>query len=145
MAWVSPTGHNDPLYKWTDDAYAWDNDIGTFAYNHISKIGYYLELTLTSAINCDKIQIYCADSPTDPLDCDIDVYYSDNWYNIHSGMISDNIWVEKTIGSTQSVDKARVKVNSLAGVDQVGLLYEFDFWEVEAPPPTYIPKVIMVT
>lgn len=131
MSWISPTGHNDPDSVWTDDAKAYDDDTGSFAWSY-SEISY-LELTLGSAISCDKVQIFASDYYVlhyDP-DIDIDVYYSDSWHNIFSGVISKQEWVEKSIGSVQSVSAARIKFNQ---VDVQHIIYEFDFGEIDVTP-----------
>jgi len=129
MAWVSPTGHNDPDSKWGSEANAYDEDTGTFAYQLFAG-SYYLELTLGSSISCDKVRIYAerytGESSYDP-DMDVDVYYSGSWHNIHSGTLTKNTWVEISIGSTQTVEKARVKSNDSSASRR---LKEFDFNEV---------------
>lgn len=129
MAWVSPTGHNDPSSKWTTEANAYDENTNTYA--NCGRSGYYLEL-IHDAINCDKIKIRCADWKTTiyDVDIDIDVYYSSNWHNIWSGVVTKITWIEKEIGSTESITAARTKCNSLGG-GHLFRLYEFDFNEVE--------------
>ncbi len=128
MAWVSPTGYNDPDSKWGNEANAYDEDTDTFAYDFPN--GYYLELTLGSAISCDKVRIFAeryTSSVSYDLDADVDVYYSGAWHNIHSGTITKNTWVELPIGSTQVVDKARIKTNTATASRRIK---EFEFNEV---------------
>ena len=128
MAWVSPTGHNDPDSKWFSEANAYDEDTETYAYD--LQNGYYLELTLGSAISCDKVRIFAeryTSSVSYDLDADVDVYYSGAWHNIHSGTITKNTWVELPIGSTQVVDKARIKTNDTTPSRRIK---EFEFNEV---------------
>jgi len=147
MGWVSPDGFLDPSSGWTTEENAYDDNEGTLANNVWSNWGDYLELTLSSSISCDKVQIYIADvSPSPPYnrfnpDIDIDVFWGGSYHNIFSGTVTKDTWVEKAIGSIETVDKAQVKSNT---VQYHTRLYEFDFWEVEVVPPTYIPKVIMV-
>jgi hypothetical protein len=123
MSWVSPTGHNDPDSKWYGETNAYDDDIETYASTLFDD--YYLELTLGSAISCNKVRVYWEVSSGD-ADVDIDVYYSSAWHNIHSGLINQLQWVEVPIGSTQTVEKARVKSN----IQKTNKLYEFDFNEL---------------
>ena len=130
MGWVSPTGHNDPGGKWTTEANAYDDDTDTHAWTFND--GYYLELTLGSAISCDKVRSWWAISTGD-ADVDIDVYYSGAWHNIHSGVISKGDWVESSLGSTQTVEKARVKLNAF----RTHYLKEFDFNEVSGGQTHY--------
>jgi len=132
-AWVSPTGHNDPSNSWGYESYAYDDNTDSRATAHVT--GDYLELT-HSAIYCDKVRIYATSFSKgkyyDPT-IDIDVYYSGAWHNIWSGYITKKTWVEKAIGSTQSVTAARVKCNLVPGLGGFGL-YEFDFNSLPSPP-----------
>ena len=128
MAWISPTGHNDPDGRWTSDEEAYDDDTGSYAYNSDANYDHYLELTIAELL-CDKVQIYARDTigvPSYNPDLDIDVYYSSAWHNIWSGVITKNTWVEKAIGSSQLVTKARIKSNTS---DKALRLFEFDFGE----------------
>jgi len=124
--WVSPTGHNDPSGNWAYETNAYDDDTDSRATTNDPE---YLELT-HSAIFCDKVRIYAAKYGKGILsdaNIDIDVYYGGAWHNIFSGYITKQTWVEKDIGSPQSVTKARVRCPTLVG-GIVGLrLYEFDF------------------
>jgi len=127
MGWVSPTGHNDPQNAWSNETNAYDENTGSFASGwHFSEAPY-LELTLTSPISCDKVQVYVGTFSNS--DVSIYVYYSDAWHSIFSGTIAKNQWVEKEIGSTQTVSKAKFQGN-LSGTSY--WLCEFDFNEVEA-------------
>lgn len=130
MAWVSPTGHNDPSSAWTTEELAYDNDLGTRATSTSETA--YLELT-HSAILCDKVRIYVSDyfkGIEGTADLDIDVYYGDAWHNIFSGSIAKLTWAEKSIGSTQIVTAARVKFNQA----RIHRVYEFDFNSLPTPP-----------
>lgn len=123
--WVSPTSHNDPDSKWVMEVDAYDGDTGSSAANTAVNYDHYLELTI-AAIQCDKVRIYAQDiyiTGYNP-DLDIDVYYSSAWHNIFSGTITKLAWVEKAIGSTQTVTKARVKSNTS---DKTLRIYEFEF------------------
>jgi len=128
MAWISPTGFVDPSNKWTGEERAYDGNVGVFT--STSKNEYYLELT-RSAIQCDKIRIYAAAAKAFWLvaDVTIDVYYSNNWHNIFSGTVPKLAWVEKAIGSTESVTAMRVKFHNIPG-GGYGALCEAEFNEV---------------
>lgn len=130
MAWVSPTGFIDPSNAWSWETWAYDNDLETAAETQSETA--YLELTLGSAISCDKVRIYAADlngGLNDP-ELDIDVFYDGAYHNIFSGVITKEVWVEKSIGSTETVSKARVRMTDAAQAWH--FVIEFDFWEVEA-------------
>jgi len=133
--WISPTGHNDPDGKWTDETYAYDDDTETYASNSAADYNRYLELTVAELL-CDKVRIDARDKYGIPIyhpDLDIDVYYGGAWHNIWSGVITGHTWVEKAIGSSQLVTKARVKSNTS---DKNLYLYEFDFNKVEVCSPS---------
>jgi len=135
--WVSPTGHNDPSNSWSYESYAYDDDTDSRASTNDPE---YLELT-HSAIVCDKVRIYAAKfSKGIPYDAniDIDVYYGGAWHNIFSGYITKQTWVEKAIGSTQSVTAARVKCPTLVGGIVNLRLYEFDFNSLPSPPYAWV-------
>lgn len=139
MGWVSPDGFVDPDTVWTNEPNAYDENTATYAYHHEDDLGSYLELTLSAPISCDKVQIFLSSmysTTGDEYDAyvDIDVYYGLAWHNIWDGesvTIAKKEWVEKAIGSTETVSAARVKWNSMGGTINYGLVYEFDFNEVE--------------
>jgi len=128
MAWISPTGHNDPDGKWGIEVAAYDDDTETNAGNAAADYDHYLELTIAEIL-CDKVRILAQDTAGPPKydpDLDIDMYYGGAWHNIWSGVIAKLTWVEKAIGSSQLVTKARIKSNTS---DKYLQLYEFDFGE----------------
>ena len=123
MGWISPTGHDDyDVFPWAYETLAYDDDTASSAANSIG--GHWLELSLTSAISCDKVRIFCSTvSPTNSWQ--IEVYYSGSWHSIKNAIIAEDEWVEVEIGSTQTVDKAKVYANQ-----NNNKLYEFAFNEV---------------
>jgi len=131
MAWVSPTGFNDPSGDWINEARAYDDKTTTWAEDEPCG-GNWLELTLSSPISCDKIRAWTRDYYWDLLEVEIEVYYSDAWHNIFTGFLAVNQFVEKSIGSTEIVSKGRIKE---PGGSWCAYVAEFDFNEVEAPPP----------
>lgn len=137
MAWVSPTGH--VASAWTFETRAYDDDLETVASGTSETV--YLTLT-HSAINCDKIRVYAADRSNstyyDPT-LSIDVYYSAGWHNIFVGSITKQTWVEKAIGSTESVTAVRMKLTN--GARQYHYVYEVDFWEAATAPTVTIQAV----
>lgn len=125
MAWVSPDGHNDPDGKWVEELKAYDEN--TALYAGCGEAGFYLELTLSVPISCNKVQVWVTAFMGD-ANIDVDVHYGAAYHNIYSGTPAQDEWVEYGIGSTQTVDKLQVKWNS-GGF--VLYLHEADFWEVE--------------
>lgn len=120
--WVVPTSHNDPSSHWTDEAKSYDDDLETYA---LPSGEGYLELILTS-IKCDKIRFYAGADAGENILFYIDVYYSSAWHNIANGVTySQDIWHEVSIGSTETVTKARIKYASIVG--ETPRLKEFNF------------------
>ena len=121
--WASPTGHND-LDTWAAETFAYDGDTGTRADTHVS--GGELELTI-GAILCDKIRLYASDfySGSHDPDVTISVYYDSAYHEIFSGVITKDTWVEKAIGSTKTVTKA--KISGTLAASHVLRIYEFEF------------------
>lgn len=144
MGWVLPTG-DVPGY-WAHEFEAYDGGLSTFAYCDV--IDEYLELT-HDGLSCDKVRIYATDADysgewinnVDP-DFSIDVYYSGGWHNIFSGTVTHDSWVEKTIGSTQTVTAVKIKANSMANAYVV--VFEVNFNEAEAPPPLHWQPIILI-
>lgn len=131
MAWVSPTGHNDPNSEWGSETNAYDGNTINCASCGAQAEGYYLELTHI-ALNCDKVRVYVSEFKGGDQDADIniDVFYSENWHNIFSGIIPAKTWTEKSIGSAESVTAMRICFNDVPG-GGTGRIYETEFNEVE--------------
>jgi len=133
--WLSPTGYVDADSGWTNEANAYDENTTTKALVTIpaSSWSSYLELT-HSAISCSKVRFNAYYYATEITQISLDVYYSDAWHNIYEGIFTLNEWVEKEIGSTQSVTAMRIKLYNIK-VSQISnwtALYEADFWGVAA-------------
>lgn len=133
MAWVSPTGDNDPDAAWGWEFRAWDDDEGTKSTAASCRGDSYLELT-HAALNCDKVRILVREYTElevqqDP-NINLDVFYGVDWHNIFSGVVTRNVWVEKPIGSTESVTAMRI---ALVACDfaHIFWVFEADFNEVE--------------
>jgi len=135
MGWVSPTGFVDPEAEWEDEADAYDGSIYTFAYHRPPRYwGDYLELT-HAAMDCNKVRYYVSTHEY-ITQISVDVYYGDDWHNIYEGAFTNDEWIEKEIGTTESVTAARVKFYCLWGNGYSAYLNEFEFWEVAASTKT---------
>ena len=141
--WITPTGHSDPDSAWTGPPYAYDENLSTYAKNDHGggRIGKYLELNVT-AIPCNKIRLYADEYYYDfghyyvNPNVSIDVYYSAAWHNIFEGTITRNTWVNKSIGSDETVTKARIKSNNAADTTHDLYLKEFEFWDINVTVPS---------
>ncbi|TRZ52030.1 MAG: hypothetical protein D4S01_03660 [Dehalococcoidia bacterium] len=131
--WVSPTG-NVPN-GWIDPANAHDENTltyATFTFGGAAGWGNYIELTLDAAIFCDRVQIWSDRDNVKITQIEVDVYYSDGWKNIYSGLLVVGSYQEYVIGSTQSVTKMQVRYYQDANKLYIASLYEAACWEV--PP-----------
>lgn len=135
MGWISPTGFVDGGGTWNSENLAYDENTGNYAYEDIGSIGYgnYIELTLGSAIDCDKVQIWSERSAANVDTIDVDVYYNTAWNNIYSGALTISIFVEYAIGSTESVTAVRIRYSTNKKSRQARIC-ELDFNEVSAGP-----------
>ena len=131
--WTSPTGFSDPDNKWSPEADAYDEDVTSNAYHAgilAETWSSYLELTI-NAISCNAVRFYATYSSTYINQISVDVYYSSGWHTIYTGAFADKEWVEKAIGSTETVTKMRMKFYNNNVSDTYGAsLWEADFWEI---------------
>ena len=127
--WISPTGYNDPSSQWSTETNAYDGNTATYA-SHGGGAGWggFLELTLTSAIYCDRVKVF-SDFGYGIVDLvDIDIYNSTSWIDKYQGTISDCFWTELLFSAETNVTQARFRYHYLAGGYQFWL-YEFAFWQ----------------
>jgi len=131
--WLSPTGHVDPDNVWIEEVKVYDEDLGLAAKYTIPPTSWssYLELTI-AAISCSKVRFSAYYNASYINQISLDVYYSSGWHNIYEGTYAHRVWVEKEIGSTQTVTAMRVKFYN-SGNEDIAYMYETDFWGVAAP------------
>jgi len=119
MGWVSPTGFDDPDSEWTAETLLYDDDEGSYG---IGKGDHYVELSLASAINCEKCRLQVALDGT----YNVDFHYDADWHNIfHDTVTEAEGWKEITnVAGIKLVDKARIKRDT-----SDAYVEEFDFWK----------------
>jgi hypothetical protein len=133
--WLSPDGFSDPDDAWDDENFSIDRNLYTKAGCKESGYGWrwtsFIEFTLTSLINSNKIRFYAWYNILHCNMIDVDIYYNDFWYGLHFGSYPKNQWVEYTF-SEQSVEKARVRfhVNPYLLSPVTAKLHEFQFYQV---------------
>ena len=130
-AWVTPDSHSDPSSDWDNETNAYDDDTATFAQETPSGIntwGVYLELLFDEAIYCDGVRFDAYYTKSTVNQIDIDLYYNSAWNDLYQGAYTNHTWVEKSIGSTEKVEKARVRFyHDSEDYPRPARLYEFDF------------------
>jgi hypothetical protein len=135
MSWVSPTGYEDPDSKWDNEPNAYDENTDTYSQN-TEGLFYvwtkFLVLTI-NAIQCDKVRFNAYYYVGGPQQIDLDVYKDGAWVDVYQGAFSNHTWEEKTF-TQGSVSKARMRFYNVSSGERAKV-YEFDFWQVSAPPP----------
>jgi len=128
--WILPTGFNDPGECWDAEAEAYDGEKITRATSVVpaSSWGCYLELTC-AAISCSKVRFYAYYYATSIDQISLDVYYSGTWHNIYEGIFADREWVEKEIGSIQTVTAMRAKFHNINLTRKAAYCYETAFFQ----------------
>jgi hypothetical protein len=127
--WISPTGAADPSSQWSSETKSYDDNTGSYAV-HGGGTGWrgFLELTLSSAIYCDRVRVL-SDFGYGYVDLvDIDIYNSTGWIDKFNGTIIDCTWTELEFSGETNVTKARFRYHYVSGSVQF-YFYEFDFYQ----------------
>lgn len=143
MGWVSPSSHNDPANCWNNEANAYDGSTGTYASTGAYSADKWLELILSSSISCDKVRAYLSETGSTATIV-IEVYYSGGWHEIYSGALTMDTWKEYPIGSTQTVEKARIRASNL-GFGKALRVYEFEFNEIAPPAAKTLVQAALIS
>ena len=126
--WISPTGHEDNK-NWNNDAYAYDNNLGTYAFhNWIDPDTWSESIILThDALTSNKLRINC-ESAYERI-VDIDVFKDGEWINVYQGTFPDYPnWMEKSF-TQGSVTKMRLRFYNSSPVQWQPRIREVDFWQ----------------
>jgi len=127
--WISPTAAADPSNQWSSETKTYDDNTGSYAV-HGGGNGWrgFLELSLSSAIYCDRVRVL-SDFGYGYVDLvDIDIYNSTSWIDKYNGTISDCTWTELEFSGETNVTKARFRYHYISGSVQF-YFYEFDFFQ----------------
>ena len=131
--WISPTGHVDIDNVWGGESYTYDESLTFYAYSNVATKSWssYLELTI-NAISCSKVRFYAYFNTGSQSLISLDVYYANDWHNIYAGDYTNQTWIAKAIGSTQSVTAMRAKFYNTTLSTYEMKWYEADFLGVAA-------------
>ena len=156
VGWFLPTGANDLGGGWSSEEKAYDVDATpttpptTYAQHVYTETwSGFLELLNGTGSNCSKIRFYAFygyESSSYHYNVDVDAYYNSTWNNVYQGIYTDKAWVEKPLGTTAFVTKARISFNPDSGVyTRRPQLYEFDFYgEIPITAPTVTTDIASV-
>lgn len=135
--WINPFEHNNPS-EWHDEDDAHDDKLNTAANTDIYwgstwHWTEYLELKLSSPVDCDKVRVYAKYIKNRCNRIKIDIYYNNNWYEVYVGSFEDKNWDIIEFDNQHSISKARVsfRLRRYLGVPSFAELYEFDFGLVQ--------------
>lgn len=121
MGWISPTAYSDPNGKWSNEANAYDGNLGTWAVGQYGTTAV-LSLGGVGTIFCYKIRIYCSESPVSDDVTDVEVY-SGSWIR-WSGTIPALTWFEIEFNSF--VKLTSVEIRRISGGNW--RIYELELW-----------------
>jgi len=132
--WTSPTAYSDPSSQWLDEVKAYDNLVGTGAYDNVpgKQWSSWLELIPSAVVeNCSKIRFNITQRVRSGqhTDAQIDLFYDGDWhtvYNTHSH--PNNGWYEVVLPEVKDVSKARIKIKNVFLSPQNIYCYEFQFY-----------------
>jgi|GEM_PF-1361509 hypothetical protein len=136
QGWRIPSSHNDSSSAWEGETKAYDGSIATGqAYTLTTNAK--LELIPASPLYTSKLRIYGGGNnngvPFNP-NIVLDVYYSGAWHNVYTGGIQYGTWVEKSLASPQTIEKARVScTDTLSASYPIKNFYVTEFWFYTAP------------
>ena len=133
MAWVSPTGFNDPDTAWTNPTNIYDDNTTTYGTAQVTGGNWssFIELT-HAALNCDKGQFWAFWQSSGINQIDFDAFYGGIWNHVYQGVYASLAWVEKALGGTFSVTAFRFRFYNSAGSQYTAYFYEVDFNEAPA-------------
>ena len=120
-AWASPTGKEDDA--WTDAANIYDGNILTSGQESTNSQS--VTLTIPS-ISCNKVRLNAGRVAGGEANLKIEVYYSAAFHQIHSGVLTEDTWVEIDVGSTEDITKAKITTGD--GINSE--VWEFEFWSL---------------
>jgi len=133
LEWITPFEHNNPS-KWHDEDDAHDDKLNTAAYTDIYwgstwHWTEYLELELSSPLNCDRVRVYAKYIENRCNRIKIDIYYNNDWHEIYKGSFEDKNWDIIEFDNEHTISKVRVsfRLKRYLGVPSFAELHEFDF------------------
>jgi len=132
MAWINPTGFEDPETAWDDETNVYDDNESTQAIRSlVSPFTWseYLHVTCDAHL-CHKVRIkpYYHISIQKQINLDIWDSVEEEWVDVYTGYYDDGNWLEKVF-PPRTITKARMSFRNYGGAAQHMRVYEFDFWE----------------
>lgn len=127
---VIPASHNDPSNAWDYETRVYDSSL-TSGSAYTTTTNAKLELIPSNPLYTSKLRIYGGatnnGTPYNP-NIVLDVYYSGAWHNVYTGIIQRDTWVEKTLTTPQTIEKARISCSDTLSLFPEVRFYLTEFW-----------------
>jgi len=136
--WVTATGYQDPSGNWSDEEYAFDDELTSEAYSYHEVNdpdgvwSFYLFMNRTPTITSHKLRFNAKAVDVDRAE--VDIYNGSTWINVYNASFIDSEWTIANYNST-NVSQARIRFRAVA--NNRGFqwrLAEFDFYKTVATP-----------
>ncbi|MFH1394103.1 MAG: right-handed parallel beta-helix repeat-containing protein [Candidatus Micrarchaeota archaeon] len=137
IGWVSATNYTDPNGQWSNELYAFDDELGseTSSYHDVNDPdgvwSFYLYLNRSTTLS-DKIRFNA--KATDVDLANVDVFANGSWLTVYNNSFTDSTWTEVTFNQS-NVSSARIRFRAVA--NNRGFewrLAEFDFYKQISTP-----------
>ncbi len=130
--WVTPTGHVDEAAGWTNETYAYDDNItGTYASAAAVAAGTYsgwLDFTIASS-TISGVRVY-ANISGDTANIKVEVYYGAAWHEIFAdaALPRPAAWNYFGMPDAQAITACRIAMKNNGAVARNCFIYEVDFF-----------------
>ena len=133
--WHSPSSYE--ASDWISEQNSYDENTGICASYDVGGHSWspYITLYTDGEISSSKVRVW-SEREYYINELQVDVYYSDDWENIHDGSLTLGQFVEYSIGSTQDISGVRIRYYNPSSYDKFAYCCEVDVWgsEVEDDP-----------
>lgn len=135
--WETADSHDDPDGDWFDEANAYDDDTGTYAYGYSRYSAWegYLYLYYDDPVLSDRVRGWVT-GPCDKIEVSVREY-GGGWEEIYEGAWDTADWVERTFSGIQETDAIRMRLWDSDGVNlQQKRVYEMQLGVLSYPSVT---------
>lgn len=130
FGWASPTGH--VAGAWGNPGLAWDDNVGTFAWENVifGNWSSFLELT-HAAIDIESVRYFCGGDHLFIDQIDVDIFHDGGWHDVYQGIFVQGVWETKTLPAfEEDVTAIRIALYNSGVLNHQGRIFEVDYGEV---------------
>lgn len=143
--WIDPNSFEDPNSAWTNEPYAYDNNLNEWAITTRTTIGYtpFLILNTPYQIYGGKLRFYINSTNAPQTSVDIDVFRGGEWIHVYEARYPDwakFAWIEKTFDAG-IVTKMRIRFYLHTDYAVSFSVIEVDFYGREPLMPLLAKKL----